>query len=147
MVASTTHRTSQISPVDDQDMAKRWLRALKPVKSERRRNRIIRNLDRMDAINQKRVSSTVRRMSEVERRMGTEQRALKQLLGQNRFLTEQLSALNNRVVEDEKRYKNEMTHLHAEQSALMERVDELSESQYRFGFEHWRNLFHFGINC
>ena len=59
-------------------MAKRWLRALKPVKellvfnqvfstdqlkaniqrtpnarSERRRNRIIRNLDRMDAINQK----------------------------------------------------------------------------------------------
>ena len=45
-------------------------------------------------------------MSEVERRMGTEQRALKQLLGQNRFLTEQLSALNNRVVEDEKRYKN-----------------------------------------
>lgn len=45
-------------------------------------------------------------MSELERRMGTEQRALKQLLGQNRFLTEQLDALNNRVVEDEKRYKN-----------------------------------------
>ena len=41
-----------------------------------------------------------------ERTAVSEKRALNQLLGQNRFLTEQLSNLSKRVIDGEKRHKD-----------------------------------------
>ena len=46
------------------------------------------------------------RTRRIERRLDSEHQALKQLLGQNRFLTEQLNTLTNRVVEGEERHKH-----------------------------------------
>jgi len=128
-LADPAHYITQLAnESNDKDTIKLFLpevlsKALKPVKSERRRNRIVRNLDH---INQKWVSRTRR----IERRLDSEHQALKQLLGQNRFLTEQLNTLTNRVVEGEERHKHELTQLHSKQFSLMERVDELSTSQY-----------------